>query len=581
MRSIPVILLTSLFCLGAVAGVADDVLCEGRHDGVKHLYWGDLHVHTAYSLDAFGFGTLATPAEAYGFARGAPARLADGSRVQLDRPLDFVAVTDHAEWLDFLAICADPANAAHPDCELLNSNNDPLNGSKNFASFVVPSITLPAPQALSVCREDGAHCMAVARSQWRSIQDQANAADDPCHFSALIGFEWSATPDASHNHRNVIFRGSAVTADAIDYIRYPRLDDLFEALDRQCDPAAGCSAMTIPHNTNMGDGKSFDVEGESDQQLRARARYERLVEVFQEKGNSECLAPFGVTDEADCGMEVRLSWQSRSPALADFTAEQWERMRSTYVRSLLLRGLEGYGASGSARRNPLQLGIVGSTDTHSATPGLVEEDAWPGTVFGMGDLDRTMSRRDWNPGGLTGVWAEQNTRAAIFDALARREVYATSGTRIRLRFEASPAGRPLGCDAVAADAADRVVMGGEFASATTRPRFRVQALFDRVPLERVEIIKGGFRDGAFREEVIAVWTGEEREICVSWEDPAFDPLHPAFWYARVQEVASPRWSAHRCREAGRCDEFPGADRMVSERAWSSPIWYLPGADGSG
>lgn len=571
-----IFVLVVLTCASAAA-LADDVQCEGRQAGVKQLYWGDLHVHTAYSLDAFGFGTLATPADAFRFARGEPATLADGSRAQLDRPLDFMATTDHAEWLDFLSICADPAYAEHPDCALLNANNTPTSGSQLFAKFVVASITLAEPQVLSVCQGRGAQCMQIARTQWQRIQEQANAADDPCRFSALIGFEWSATPDAGHNHRNVIFRGSAVSADAIDYIRYPRLADLYEQLDRQCDPAAGCAVMTIPHNTNMGDGKSFDVETDSDAMLRARARYERLVEIFQEKGNSECLAPFGVTDESDCGMEVRLSWRSRTPAPGELSAEQWEQMRSTYVRSLLLRGLQAWSASGEARRNPLQLGIVGATDNHTATPGLVEEADWQGTVFGMGDFTRSMSRLDWNPGGLTGVWAEQNTRASIFDALQRREVYATSGTRIKLRFDASPSGAALGCEGGAAEGGDRVVMGGEFGSAGPKPRFRVQALFDRVPLETVEIVKGGFRDGEFREEVVAVWKGPGQDACAVWDDPGFDPMHPAFWYARVQEAPSARWSSYMCREAGRCDEFPGADRQISERAWSSPIWYLPSA----
>ena len=547
--------------------------CPYFEAGTKQVYWGDLHVHTAYSLDAWGFGTVETPADAYAFARGEPLRLPSGQQAKLDRPLDFMAVTDHAEWFSLLYQCSDPLWRDDPYCAILVERNAPETGSEVFGRYVVPTITGPEPQVPDLCIDDPAGCAAAQQQQWHRIQQQTNAANDPCHFTAFVGFEWSATPDFSHTHRNVIFENEHVTAEAIDYLRFPEPRLLWEELDRQCRPEAGCRAIAVPHNTNMGDGRSFDVETEAPDVLDSRARYERLIEVFQEKGNSECLPAFGQTDE-DCSFEVRLTKRSRPAAAADYTREEWERMRGSYVRRLLLRGLYGYAESGERRVNPLQLGIIGSTDNHAATGGFVEEDQWPGSVFGAGDFERTMSRVDWNPGGLVAVWAEENTRSSLFEALHRREVYATSGPRMRVRFAGVDDGSTCADDLPEG----AVPMGGTIDHVPGAPSFLVHALYDRTPLQKIEIIKGEFRDGELRERVVDVWTSSNGalDVCEVWTDPDFDAAAPAFWYARVLEAPTPRWSARHCREAGRCDDYPGAAEAVRERAWTSPIWYLPG-----
>lgn len=350
-------------CLGLPLGV-HAAECHGTIAGVKQEYWGDLHVHTAYSLDAYSFGTLNSPAEAYEFARGGEITMADGSRAQLERPLDFTAVTDHAEWFDFMFLCTDPGMDNHPDCKNVRDKASPMQGLELFRQYVVPSITHGTPQVLGPCENNAGACRAAYISQWQRIQDQANAANDPCRFTSFIGYEWSATRNFRHTHRNVIFASDRVPGEAFDYIRYPSLAELFTLLDQQCQPAAGCDVITIPHNTNMGDGTTFDVEQESDRQLALRTRFERLVEIHQEKGASECLAPLGVTDESDCNFEIRLTKLSQPATPADYNSEEWETMRATYVRGLLLRGLAGYKRSGSVRQNPLQLGIIGSTDGH-------------------------------------------------------------------------------------------------------------------------------------------------------------------------------------------------------------------------
>lgn len=545
--------------------------CSYQQAGIKNIYWGDLHVHSAYSLDAWSFGTNKTPREAYQFARGASIELADGSTAKLDRALDFVAVTDHAEWFDLLHICSDPDWSDDAYCTDLTTKNNPNSGIELFRDYVVTTITGDKPRQTTLCTGNQQHCRKASLSQWHRIQDQANAANDPCNFTTFIGYEWSATPSGSHTHRNLIFSNDKVTREAIDYIRYEKLGQLFTELEAQCTIDAGCEVLSIPHNANMGDGRGFDVEIEDEQTLRLRQKYEKLVEIHQEKGNSECLPKFGTRDDDDCIFEIRLTSQSRPKV--NFEEAPWEKMRSTYTRSLLLRGLAAYKSE--TGENPLQLGILGSTDNHTATPGFVSESAWAGPVFGLGDFDSTMRRLSFNPGGLVAVWAEENTRASIFSALQRREVYATSGPRIRLKFSAALNGAALSCEAHGTY--QSVPMGSEFKHTRQAPKFLINALYDRVPLAKIEIIKGEYKDGKLKESVIEVWSNPGRglSVCETWQDDQFDASAPAFWYARVKQVPSARWSALLCKEQGRCSEYPAAVQTIEERAWSSPIWYLP------
>ena len=550
--------------------------CDYHQVGQKHLYWGDLHVHTAYSLDAYAFGTLKTPAQAYAFARGEAMTLQDGSIAQLDRPLDFAAVTDHAEWFDLLHICTDPQNFDDPYCERLRKDSSMENGSSLFVDYVIPTITQEAPQATPICIADPAKCVEAKKSQWQRVQDQANTANDPCNFTAQIGYEWSYTKSFSHSHRNIIFANDKVTQDAIDYIRHPTLSDLWQQLEKQCRAEDGCDVLAIPHNTNMGDGMTFDVETEDDRTLQLRSKYERLVEIHQEKGNSECLSPLKSDESGDCSFENYITNHSRPKAKDQFTDEAWTKMRGTYVRGLLMRGLAAYQNSDEAQLNPLQMGIIGSTDNHAGTPGHVNEAAWQGAVFGLGNLDRTMARSVFNPGGLVAVWAEENTRESIFSALKRREVYATSGPRISVRLSANTQGENLSC-ATEKNSLATVSMGGDFNKALGTPTFKIHAQADQTPLQEMELIKGQYKNGKYEESVMTIWqrSSAGSDICQIWQDQNFEPEAPAFWYARIKETPTPRWSATLCRKAGRCEEFTGADVMIQERAWTSPIWYLP------
>ena len=545
------------------------LVCEGSEEGKKRVFWGDLHVHTAYSLDAYSFGTANSPADAYAFARGQELSTADGNTVKLDRPLDFTAVTDHAEWFDFMYLCTDPSMEDHPDCNNVRANASLENGLTLFRQYVNPSITQAKPAPLAKCVDDEINCKQAYLTQWERIQKQTNEAYDRCHFTTFIGYEWSATKNFRHTHRNVIFGSDTVPSEAFDYIRYPTLEQLFELLNSNCLAKEGCDVITIPHNTNMGDGMTFDVEQSSDRHLTLRSRIERLIEIHQEKGNSECLAPLGITDESDCNFEVRLTKQSLPKEKHDYTSAEWEQMRGSYARSLLTRGLAAYKRSGEQKRNPLKLGLIASSDGHTSTPGFVEEALWHGPVFGMGNLDRAASRRDWNPGGLVAIRAEENTRESLFAAMKRREVYATSGPRISLNFEAGF--EELSCGTNSPEA--QVLMGGEFSDGI--PHFRVTANQDRIPLNEIEIIKGTLDDGLFIETVTSLWQGEKSTHCLLWYDDTFNKNEPTYWYVRVKESPSLRWFAYHCRRENRCEDFPDAEQQIRERAWSSPIWYLP------
>ena len=550
--------------------------CPDYDPARKEVFWGDLHVHSGYSLDAWGYGTANTPRDAYAFARGGVMSLPGGQQISLRRPLDFMAVTDHAEWFNLMYACSDPLWSDHSYCRTLIEKNAPETGTEVFQEYVLPTVTEASPSATPLCTTDPVQCSRAHQEQWRRIQRQANQANDPCAFTTFIAFEWSATPNFSHNHRNVIFAGDRVSADALDYLRYPTPQALWHELARQCRPENDCDVLAIPHNTNMGDGKSFDVEVESPDDLALRAKYERLVEIHQEKGSSECLPEFGKTDE-DCNFEIILTLNSRPTPAADFSQREWERMRGSYVRRLLLRGLSAYATSsdevGQEAKNPLQLGIIGSTDNHAGSAGFVDEETWQGSVFGFGDFDRTMTRRSWNPGGLVAVWAEENTRSSLFAALKRREVYGTSGPRIRVRMAASA--KRLRCEEAIPE--HSIAMGGTLRSSEESPYFLVHAQYDRNPLTQIQIIKGQYRENKMLEEVAHVWQRQEGALdaCVTWQDGDFDPDAPAFWYARVLEAPTPRWSAYHCRAAGRCDDYSMTNVSIQERAWTSPIWYLP------
>ena len=413
--------------------------------------------------------------------------------------------------------------------------------------------------------------------EWRRVQFAANEANEPCSFTALIGYEWTGSPGGLHWHRNVIFGSEVVPDEAYDFIRYPEVQSLWQKLSDNCRPEDGCRVLTIPHNLNWADGgRTFAVESESESEWAMRARFERLAEIFQEKGASECLPERQGDLGEDCDFNLihENAAKERLSGPDDSTAEQaWARARSTYYRSLLGRGLAAYRA-GAARTNPLMLGAIGSTDTHFGTPGRVAEASYDrgiSTLFASDE--QQLANPEFNPGGLVAVWARENTRESVFDALHRREAYATSGPRIPLRFGV---GSRDYCDSP--NPTLTVPMGGTLESSeAAEPWFAVHAGKDQAQLAAVQIVKGEYRDDRVEETVIdlARYPEGTSSVCLVWRDEDFDRTTAAYWYARVLEVPTPRWSKLLCERADLCDDFPQADQTLAERAWSSPVWWLP------
>lgn len=606
-----------------------------QHDPLRRPFFGDLHVHTRLSFDAQAFDVRTTPTEAYAFAQGAPVRLPPldqhgvGTRVvQLDRPLDFAAVTDHSEFLGDVELCTTPGAPGHdgPSCTAYR-DADVDRGVTSFGLRLVPA--QPSPP-VDLCGADGQICRTAARGVWQRVLDAAEAAYDrspACRFTTFPAYEWTGATGLSTRHRNVVFRTERVPAP-ISYFEQPTPVGLWRELRLRClEAPEGCDVLAIPHNSNESNGTMFRIEyGEvtdtdAQRALAAeRARLEPLVEIYQHKGDSECMnglaGLFGAPDElCEFEKEIRPVFEDCGEGTGSGgVARLGCFSRRDFVRGALLEGLREHQRLGV---NPLRLGFIGSTDTHNGTPGLVDEVGFPGhrgtdddtpaKRLGRGSL--TLGGISFSPGGLAGVWAEENSRSSLFEALRRRETFGTSGPRIVVRFFA---GWELGeglCEApdlVRRGYERGVPMGADLPPrpAGAVPRFVVAALRDPgtagrpgTPLQAIQIVKGWIADGERHHEVVTI-AGALRDqegadpatcvlrgggadsLCATWTDPDFDPAAPAFYYARVIEQPTCRWHAWACdalapgERPASCTD-PAWPRRVRERAWTSPIWYAP------
>jgi hypothetical protein len=585
---------------------------------LRRPFFGDTHVHTTHSQDASTQDTRLRPRDAYRFARGEPLGIqphddagASQRTVALDRPLDFAMVTDHAEQIGEVHICKTPGAPGYDSfvCHVYRA-------APRTAFYLMNGAYAFAEGRWDFCGAAGEHCAEAARTVWDDIRDAAEEAYDrsaACAFTSFVAYEWTAGGGA-HLHRNVIFRNERVPALPISKMETGSAAvELWRRLDAECrDGQPGCEALTIPHNSNLSHGLAFSSSVLPGEPIRAeeiayRIRYDRLVEVMQHKGDSECALAPGASDE-DCGFE------SVAPAGALPWSERPQPAPVDYVRSALLRGLRLDRELGA---NPLGFGLIASTDTHLGTPGLVSERGHPGhggagKSSAEGVPPGLPDDLEFNPGGLAVLWAEENSRDALFEAMLRREAYGTSGTRPTLRFFGGweyPDDLCTGSDIAAAGYAGGVPMGGVLApapSADAAPRFVLAALRDPLaaPLSRIEIVKGWLSGDALEERVIAVAGGasdadvdlatcEPRgaghaQLCSVWSDPDFDPSAPAFYYARVLDNPTCRWSQWACVDAGvDCGDpstitegfesccAPEHRKTIQERAWSSPIWYRP------
>lgn len=593
--------------------------------------FGDVHVHTSYSFDAAANSTGATPADAHRYARGGEIPFfplnENGEPVgtaSIDRPLDFLAVTDHGEFLGERAICRTPGSPRYdtPFCQ--NYRSDERLGMSMLGTV----ITTEEPRRIPlICGEDGALCREFAKSPWQDIQDAANSANDPCEFTSFIAYEYTGTPGTSNYHRNVVFRNDQVPALPVAYIDAPIDSKLWAGLDAACQTEAGCDYLTIPHNTNLSNGrmapymKLEDTVEAKTNYAKTRLAREPIMEIFQHKGNSECInglsSVLGAPDEL-CDVEaVRRMGENKGYATRQMDSDQLTFGQAFEVtaecapgetgangmlgagcvhptdfqRSALIVGLKEERTIGL---NPIKLGIIASTDTHSANPGGVQESDWGGAVTGEATpAQRLMpglltSGIDGNPGGLAAVWAKENTRDAIFDAMMRREVFGTSGPRIKTRLFAGWNYEDNLCDnneMIGHAYEHGVPMGGDLASQSEggNPRFLAMATKDPMGLDLAELhlIKGWVDDkGDLHNEVITIASDPSgaATLCTVYTDGNFDPSQSAYYYLRAVEPASPRWHTYDCAR------IPEAERpevcsnntypeTVREMAWTSPIWY--------
>jgi len=629
-------------CQGSDCVVPPDP-CPDRNP-LRNRYVGELHAHTAYSFDSVLAGVAAGPRDLYRFAQGESIPLppfAPGSAqrtTQLRRPLDFAAATDHAEFFGEFRVCTIPGYEGY-DSDFCVRYREQIEVSQDADRIQPPDSPLPQvfvdiallladenPTRFPLCGTDGEDCIAETSMVWEDEQAAAEEFYDRCAFTTFAAYEWTGNPSGLNIHRNVIFRNDVVPALPTSYIEAPKPQQLWSALDSQClNGLPGCDVLAIPHSSNFSAGLMFepsnaDGSALSKEDAEFRAAIEPLVEIHQHKGNSEC--KLGVlTNDEDCGFETYEKVFILAPPQPGILVPPL-----SFARNGLKEGLLQDEAIGA---NPFEFGFVGASDTHNATAGATHEVDYRKTGH-IGALDWEPRRLlaflgasgiESNGGGLAIVWAEENSRDAIFDALKRREVYATSGTRPTLRFFGGWDVPGDACDAQnAVEIADQsgVPMGSTLPAppdgASGGPQFFISAQQDPgpegepgTPLERIQIIKGWVdADGDAQEEVFDVAGGDRAadvdintcetsgeghaSLCTVWTDPDFAPEQRAFYYARIFENPVCRWSTMLCNELGVdctdldnvpadfiecCSPVIEAQRVIKERAWSSPIWYRP------
>jgi hypothetical protein len=585
----------------------------GAPNPLRNAYFGDLHVHTRYSFDAFIFAVRATPDDAYRFAKGEAIEHAGGYQVRLaSGPLDFLAVTDHAEYLGALPAMSDPESPLY-QLELARQ----LRGETGMTireAFQSVATSLRLGKKLPEL-----DVPEVGQSAWQEMVAAAERHYEPGKFTTFVGYEYTSPPESQNLHRNVIFRGTRVPELPFSSLDSQNPEELWAWLDAR--RAEGIEALAIPHNSNGSNGQMFKLAkfegGAFDADYAAlRMRNEPLVEITQVKGTSDTHPMLSPNDE----------WADFEIFPYRIATNIPSDVPGSYVREALLHGLEYEEAEGF---NPFHFGLIGASDTHNAA-GPVEEDNYFSKI---GSLDATPQRRGsvpldepladgseyadtyydlWGASGLAGVWAEENTRESLYDALRRKETFATSGPRMRVRFFGGfsfPDGLADDREMVAKAYESGVPMGGELAGGSGTngaPRFLVWATRDpnSAALQRLQVVKGWIQDGKAQERVYDVACSDggtpdatthrcpdngaavdladcsvseglgAAELRTLWTDPDFDRTRRALYYVRVLENPTCRWSTWDAIRAG-VEPAPGLPTTIQERAWSSPTWYTP------
>lgn len=582
----------------------------------QRVYWGDTHLHTSYSTDAGMVGCRLGPDDAYRFARGEEITSNTGQKVKLARPLDFLVVSDHAENLGLAPMIA----ASDPTLlktEIGKQWHDMVKAGRGvdaFADWI---------RRGSTTGKDPIGSSEMMRSAWEYIVGSAERFNDPGRFTAFIGYEWTSTPAGNNLHRNIVFRdGGARASQVLPISAYDTPDpEMLWKWMQQYEEKTGGRVLAIPHNGNLSNGMMWMTETMSGKPMdrayaETRARREPLVEVTQPKGTSETHPSLSPADEF-ASFEI---WDRSNLGGNQPTTK--EMLPASYVRSALATGLSLEKQLGA---NPFKFGLIGSTDSHTALSTVEENNFFGKTATTEPGAERwdhvaipamtpELVTRAWALGasGLAAVWAQENTREGLFDAMERREVYATTGTRMVVRVFAGwdfEAGDVLRSDFVREGYRRGVPMGGELPPAPKgkAPTFLIQALRDPdgANLDRVQVIKGWLdAAGKTHERIYDVAVSGGRKIGADgrcpvavgntvdvanatftnaigapvltayWRDPEFDPKQLAFYYTRVLEIPTPRWTAFDARFYG-LKLPPEVPMSLQERAYTSPIWFTP------
>ena len=591
----------------ATSGFASDEGSTGAPPK-RQPYFGQTHQHTGWSFDAAIYNVPQGPENSYRHARGERVKHPNGDWVQLKTPLDFHSVTDHSEYLGVLRMMFDPESpvSKHPmAAQVVGSGDDLEKSTKAFYGLVAATI-----QPDGTTKPDPAlNTPELKKANWEEYLRITDQFDDPGTFTTLPGFEWSSQPGMSNLHRNVIFRANEDLPLPFSYFDSEKPEQLWKWMDAQ--RARGISLLAIPHNGNLSNGIMFALEDSDGAPItrayaEARARNEPLTEIVQTKGQSETHPGIATNDEF-AAFEI---WTK--PVAGPGTVKV---VPTSYVRNAFTNGLQLERKLGV---NPFRYGVVGGGDIHTSIVSH-EEFAHTGEHNLKSSSPRARllvnapnepSKIEQGTAGLSCVWAEENTRASIWDAMARQETWATSGTRITVRvFAGYDFGETTPDDPDWADAgyAKGVPMGGILpGSDGAAPTLLIAALKDghSANLDRVQVVKGWVdADGTAHDRIYdVVWSGDRapqadgklpsvgntvdianasytntigaNELRVAWTDPDFDPALPAYYYLRVLEIPTPRWSTYDAKALG-IDPPAGFPATIQERAWTSPIWYTP------
>jgi len=606
------LLFSALFAAGAIA--ADSAGEPGRSSGKKNplnnVYFGEQHLHTQNSPDAYAMGTRNTTDDAYNFCKGkAVKKNTSGEMVQKKTPYDWCAVTDHAEYFGVMPQLSDPKSdfmRKHKDNEIIKLilSGDPKKGDQAFAKIAV-SLTTNQPDWVFNDPE-------ILKSSWKKHIDVTNKHNDPGKFTTLIAFEWTSIPINQNLHRNVFFRGDKGPAAPFSAFDSDRPEDLWTYLKIQRD--AGLDAFSISHNGNLSNGLMYAPRNSNGTPITARyaklrANNEIATEILQTKGQSDTNPALSPNDEF-AGFEKQYAHLiGTNPPVVG-------RVSYSYVREALINGV---GYQEYLGVNPFKFGIVAGADAHT---GFSDNEEFNYTGV-HGNLDKTAKVRlsgagttagesaiNFGTPGATGVWAPENTRGEIFDAIKRKETFGTSGPLIRLRFFGGwnyPKNLDKDKSFVKKAYKGGVPMGQDLLKkAGKAPSFAVWAMKDPDSgnLDRVQIIKGWYQNGYPQEKIYDVsWSDDRKpdaktgklppvgntvdvknasytnsigdtQLSAVWTDPDFDPALHAVYYVRVLEIPTPRWTTYDAKALG-IEPPAGVDATIQERAWSSPIWYTP------